>query len=83
MGSVISGPKKPKPQEPSAEEKRLAALREREQQLAEAERTKEIQKQLRDQTLQNSSQVGRRSLLSRGNTGFSTTSLRSLLGGAQ
>lgn len=78
MGKVFS-PKKPSG--PTPEEQELARQRKLEQERAEADRTREIQEGLKNQTLAGSGKVGRKSLLSRGSTGFSTVSLRSLLGG--
>lgn len=82
MGRILNGGSRPRQQGPTEEEIRLAKIREREQALAEAERTKEIQKNLRSRTSRNSGTTGRRSLLSNNRTGFNTATLRSLLGGS-
>lgn len=79
MGSILS---KPKPAGPSAEELALQEQRKKEQERAEAERTRQVQESLKKQTLVMAGGTGRRSLLSKGSTGFSNVALRSLLGGS-
>jgi hypothetical protein len=71
--------------DPPEEDPAVAAQRKREKQRAEAERTRELQEQLRTETSLLSSQKsgGQKSLLSRGTQGFSTGGARKKLGEAQ
>ena len=71
--------KKSAPPAPPPEDPEIARRRQEEQRKAEEEKQRQIQKQLKDETLIGTATVNRKSTLSKGRAGFS---LRSLLGGS-